>query len=771
MNVSKDAMLVYRKGLDVFARNISQAGNKNYSRQEVTLATAGSIQIGGFHYGQGVEIASIQRIRNEMLDKQVRSVNADHSGNTLKAQWLDRLLNIHNNSEGVGLNHHLAMFWNSWTTLSSSTASNETACRQEVINSAKALVHSVRTLDAELDAHGDVANSDLSTKVERFNHVTKEISHLNELILSAEVGAESKANDLRDRRDGLLDELSNLMEISTKEDSSGNFTVFVGNHAVVMGPNSEKLVERDPSSSSPYSHFKLAWEFGDSFTPPFTGEIPALLDVRDTMIAEQHENLNTFTKDFIDAVNTIYSNGIGAEGETVMRSRLGVSALGVSDSMTPLNLVPNGETGHIEFGFYDSQQNLVRTAGIVVHSTDTLAQIMAKLNNIKGLNASVISDPDDNYKLEFSINSAECSLGEVQFGIVNNASGSFDENGIFKADGKFDNTTGRSDQKGILQLFGFPGYNDSISFHKSTNISSVLPILASQDITNLYNDLDVVSVAAARTKKLGLSGYFTVDTFETATSTVSNAGHHAQQFRIDVVPTDCMDDIMNKINNLTTDYGVSMSFNSLTNQYELTSLTVTDAYGEILDVTGSTTPDGSTAYAVQLSFGNFYHESITATDRPPLGYNGLGDNTRLFALMQMNTLFSGRDANDIDMDDTITSVWQIHKGYSTHPGDNGMALDMFRLKDQKIAANNSTTLDQSYRDLIAKLAQEAKEAETYVVDSDVKLKGIIDKRQGISGVSLDEELAAMMQYQQYYAFNARIFEMMNEIDKMTLQLG
>ncbi|MCG4586084.1 hypothetical protein L0P56_11325, partial [Anaerosalibacter bizertensis] len=94
-------------------------------------------------------------------------------------------------------------------------------------------------------------------------------------------------------------------------------------------------------------------------------------------------------------------------------------------------------------------------------------------------------------------------------------------------------------------------------------------------------------------------------------------------------------------------------------------------------------------------------------------------------------------------------------------GDGEIAKEILKLREEKLL--DDMTFEEYYRDLVANIAVERKTARNIADNQGKLLKQIDERRQTISGVSLDEEMTNMLRYQHSYVANSRV---VNAIDEM-----
>jgi flagellar hook-associated protein 1 FlgK len=130
-------------------------------------------------------------------------------------------------------------------------------------------------------------------------------------------------------------------------------------------------------------------------------------------------------------------------------------------------------------------------------------------------------------------------------------------------------------------------------------------------------------------------------------------------------------------------------------------------------------------------------------------------------------------ASQIALDPTVAANASLIAAGSVAatPGDNGTARGLAALRDARVLAGNTATFTGFYTDLVYDVGQDRSVA---ISESQVRgevVRQIENLRDGVSGVSLDEEAASMMRFQRAYEANARFFGVVNETLDVLLNLG
>jgi flagellar hook-associated protein 1 FlgK len=309
--------------LDTVGHNIANASTDGYSRQRANLSTTNPETVyggvGSLQVGTGVAIESVTRARDIFIDRQYWKENSSLGyAQTSQTTWgkIEAIFND-DTTAGVGMQTVLNNFWQSWQTLVSN-ASNDSA-RTAVRQRAGELVDAIQHARQQLNNLVTDTNATLTTNVDSINEMSSEIYALNKQISNIEAGGKDNANDLRDKRDMLVDKLSSMMKVNVYEDSERNYTVAVGDVILADGGGFTKLgtystIDRDydfevrsviVAGSNPLQKVK----FGN-------GEMQALQEANSTLAQNYLDDLTTMSQYLLTEFNAVHRGGYGSDNST-----------------------------------------------------------------------------------------------------------------------------------------------------------------------------------------------------------------------------------------------------------------------------------------------------------------------------------------------------------------------------------------------------------------------------------------------------------------------
>ena len=261
LEIARKGLQTSQRSLDVTGHNIANANTPGFTRQRAIIGTTTPWTVPSMQkphqagqVGTGVQVEEIRRIRDQFIDLQVRNENKELGYWSERADVLQKIEVIINEPSTTGLRTVMDQFWESMQELSKSPESQ--AVRATVRQRAIAVAETFNHIHRQMYELQEDVNDKLNVKVLEINSIANQIRDLNDQIVRIEVGKEAglreNANDLRDRRDLLLDQLSRIVDTRYKEDQDGSMRVMIGSKTLVMG-NRVSLLE-----TKTYSETELA---------------------------------------------------------------------------------------------------------------------------------------------------------------------------------------------------------------------------------------------------------------------------------------------------------------------------------------------------------------------------------------------------------------------------------------------------------------------------------------------------------------------------------
>jgi flagellar hook-associated protein 1 len=315
LQTSLRGLLAQQQALDVATHNVANANTVGYTRQEATLGaadalhlTAGALQNGaGAFLGQGVDVTAYRRLRDSFLDLQVRAQSMSLGDATTSAEALDRVQSAVGEPSTTGINALLGKFYTAWSDLSNHPESDSS--KQAVAAAAQTLGDAFGKLASDLNGAINDANTEFTNLTGATGPIKSAATSLAQLnkAIDVAIDAGQSPNDLLDRRDQILDDLSQYGQVSVTQLGNGRIQVMLGNQSVV---NDQTADWQTP----PPAGFN-----------PGGGQLGALKTLATTTIPGYLASLDAVAKTLHDDVNAAYG-GTFFGGDTAATLGTGIPA-------------------------------------------------------------------------------------------------------------------------------------------------------------------------------------------------------------------------------------------------------------------------------------------------------------------------------------------------------------------------------------------------------------------------------------------------------------
>ena len=235
-------LLAEQRSIDVTGHNIANVNTPGFSRQEAALTAApaltipaGAIEGGaGAQLGQGVDVQAYRRIRDGFLDAQYRAQSMRLGYHTASATTLSDAETALAEPGRNGIAAQLGEFWDAWADVAN--APEDPAARQALVQQGRTLATAFATVDGQLAQLAESAAGEYATLTAaggKVDGIAKELGLLNGSI-SAALQVGSVPNDLLDRRDLLVDQLSELGQVSVTPKDDGTVTIAFGDAGTAL---------------------------------------------------------------------------------------------------------------------------------------------------------------------------------------------------------------------------------------------------------------------------------------------------------------------------------------------------------------------------------------------------------------------------------------------------------------------------------------------------------------------------------------------------------
>lgn len=232
-------LTISQQSLNVAAHNLANTDTLGYVRQQVLTTdfvyrnlsngTGNLAQV-----GLGTDMAIVRQVRDEFLDKSYRTESGRQGFYDAQYSTVREVEDLFGELEGIQFQNSMENFWSTLQEMSKTP--DDIAARETFINTAVSFIERAEKISKQLNQYQININTEISDKVDRINDIASRIAYLNKEISFVENAGVEQANDYRDERNNLLDELGQLVNISYDELSTG---------VVVVSAEGMQFIEED----------------------------------------------------------------------------------------------------------------------------------------------------------------------------------------------------------------------------------------------------------------------------------------------------------------------------------------------------------------------------------------------------------------------------------------------------------------------------------------------------------------------------------------------
>ncbi len=738
-------LLSAQRALAVTSNNINNVNTEGYSRQRVEFAARTPDATGYGFVGNGVQISSIERIFDSFVTSQLRSsTSASEQAsefNTLASRVNNLLVDA-----DAGLMPSMQAFFNSVQLVSESPGDN--VARQVLLSDSETLVARFKSFSQGLTDARDSLNQTIRTEINAINGLTSAIADVNREISSAlSAGNGNLPNDLLDKRDQLVLDLSKYVSVSTVEEGNGALNVFIGTgQSVVVGFDSRDLISInnafDPEQLEVgFSAGSRAVEISSQISG---GSLGGLLSFRSQLLDSAQDDLGyiamglaeTFNQqhrlgiDLNGALGGDYFNSLGSTVPQVLGNQSNVSdASQINVSVTDISQLTGSNYRLERTGSNYTLTNLDDNSTVLLATFPSTSETVAGMT--LSLNSGTIADGDSflirpvrnaAQNMGLSVSNPQSiamaspvratnSLDNTGSGTIN--SGSVTDSAAYIADSysviMADTTSGDADGSVIGLINDDAATGNALQYRLVINNTLVYtqnegdPLLADQDALAAQINLSTTTTGV-RAYVDNVSG-----TLLLAQSPASAVPFTVTEELLDsgATPLDVADSVTGYFGTVLTGAASSntQTYGGTANSYI------------VLDSAGNTETSG--AY----------------TSGDPIAFNGI------------EATVSG-EANSGDN----FSIVQNINGVS----DNRNGLLLAALQSNLTLVGGTASYEDVFGTLVADVASQTFQSGVSSKAYNSILQQNLEERASISGVNLDEEAANMMQYQQAYQAAAQV---------------
>ncbi|MGE7366155.1 flagellar hook-associated protein FlgK [Desemzia incerta] len=303
LNSATSGMTSAQTVLQTISHNVANANTDGYSKQRVTLETNNPFNKSGVgQLGTGVRVSGVIRVVDDAVVEQLRDENSTLAKFESKSDALQQLEAIFNEPSKTGLSNNLSEVFASWTYLGSNP--EVATAKTMVVQNSETMTDTMNHMATQLEKLQGNTLKGIEQDVKDFNTKLEQLHSLNKQV-SYSISSGQTPNDLLDKQDALLSEMSELAGVEVKFDEMRQATVSIGGQELLTPTSMQKLAVA--GQPNPEGEIVLAGDNSKEIiltSGSAKGSQEALAEIN-----KQVANLNDFAYTFASAVNMIHSGG------------------------------------------------------------------------------------------------------------------------------------------------------------------------------------------------------------------------------------------------------------------------------------------------------------------------------------------------------------------------------------------------------------------------------------------------------------------------------
>ncbi|MDH4467735.1 MAG: flagellar hook-associated protein FlgK [Bacteriovoracaceae bacterium] len=326
--IGSSGLVAAKKQLATTGHNISNVNTEGFTRQRADQIATTPIGSGNITMGTGVDVKSVKRIHDELVEKRFIKSNTEHNYFSERANKLAQVEDVFNEMNGEGMNKLINTFFNTFRELS--TQPENDTLRTVVRDKAQMVTHDFNRIHERLSELNSNIDSSVEKNVDDINSLLDRIRNLNVKISQFEIET-GETGDLRDQRDLAVKNLSEFMEVQTYSTNKNQFTVnAVGVGTLVVGGTAQKLdvqmVENEFGETSKNITYKNRPGFvlNDKI---LGGKLGALFEIKRGELNQFRKNLDQLAFNLSESVNAIHRQGYINSSSTKRDPNLPISGI------------------------------------------------------------------------------------------------------------------------------------------------------------------------------------------------------------------------------------------------------------------------------------------------------------------------------------------------------------------------------------------------------------------------------------------------------------
>ena len=760
----------YQRALATVGNNIANVDTEGYSRQRLEIQESSSSSEGSLNIGNGARAVRVQRSYDSFVVENLRSSQSQLTKHQATLEYVTQLENILADKQ-LSLSTSLDGFFSAVQEVSLSPSS--VAARQNMLNAAESTVAQFTSVGTQLSSIEENSYSDLTGQVSALNQFADQLASIN-VSLNRVNSIDKQPNELLDQRDTLIQDMSKLLRVHVVEKNNGAVDIHIGDVAsgqYLVKDKTASTLGIDRSAANPDEAVLMLDPYmsPQKVTQVVGGSIAGISEFRQNSLTILRDELDTLTQVFVGEVNDTHALGIDAQGNFGGE----LFSLGNIYTVTPglnkgtgfvtVSAVPNAKIEKLtmELSYSDSQKLWTLTDTVSKEAVTGSSELT--MGGVKFTLTGVPKDADT-----FNLTSTKRPIDALQVSVTEHTTiASGGAVSVARA------TTNTSGTKMILNGYVKP----TVAVADTTMDTALRNNIAQVAASSIAASNNVAFVIPANTQDSQFYSTEQNDSSDIKMQVFTRAG---KQLYGSALTSSEQTALITSGNGFSATAAYDSTYNNQTgsNAYMDASVTVANAdSGDTRDyfaLAGSLKEDllvfvtGTGAAEVSGQWGNVAEVDVREQLRQNIDIQFAADASSY--ILTDSTTNTNIASGTYTAGNTIEhNGWTVSfdapiqandkfsvRGNSAQAGDNRNLLKLIELQDNKDIFSGRGDFTEVYTDIIGDLGYSVVQSAVSRDAQQIIFDQAQAKRDETSAVSLDEEAADMLRYQQAYQASAQI---------------
>jgi flagellar hook-associated protein 1 FlgK len=316
LNTAVSGLLAFQRALSTTSHNISNVNTAGYSRQTVEFETTTPSFFGDNYYGNGVRVLGVNRAYDQFLISEVQDTTSVHSRLQKFSDLAAHVDDVLADPQG-GVSPILHEFFASVQDVSDDPAS--TTARLAMIGTAQTLASRYQSIDNRFEELEQNTVTDLRDIVDDINALVVAVRDINLALNNAGAFTDrgQQSADLLDKRDHLLNQLAEKVDISVVEEADNQISIFIGNGQTMLSGVEAFSLSAQPDASDPardvivYNGLITVYDLSQNLNG---GELGGLIDFRNNVLDPARNALGRSAIGIAETFNAQMRDGMDLNG-------------------------------------------------------------------------------------------------------------------------------------------------------------------------------------------------------------------------------------------------------------------------------------------------------------------------------------------------------------------------------------------------------------------------------------------------------------------------